>query len=640
MSAYNSPMTDGELRELFREKILAGDGDDAFTDKFIEMQSKAVFAAPAAMLIPVGKEQELLTKLGAKSGAKIAAKVGMKYGMKWIFTSLSCAAAVATATVVYKNSGKDPQPQKTLAAVTAAPEKEEAPAAIPAENREDTLLSAPIPAITPGGVTKQTPEQLTSGSPFTENILPVFPKAPEPAAAAAGPVEAVLPASLEAAMGRITTTTSVTISREATVSNRNSLNIDVNQCNVSVSPQFITNTGGIDTSFSGVKSLKVSCAMGNITIMPSHNDQLTVRGTLGSSNKAKTEEFKLSCEQKGSALTVSIEQLVKRLVVKNDFEYAELNFEVPDGTTLDISASDGDIHAYDLRGGNVEAATTAGDIRITNCETSIIAKAANGTVDLNNISGNVAASSSFGDVIFSQITGNFTADVASGNFVCNMSRGNCLINSQFGDITFHNATGTMDLYAQSGNITIDSLSGEKCQINSTFGDVYLNRITAPVKATVTSGNFHVDGITGSISLESSFGDLDIRSMAGNLTAEVNSGNSSLTGIRGDIELTSHFGDVTINGSNGSATITANSGNVSGKKMQLTNRLDIDVAFGNSLIQLDNNYEAISFDLSSAFGKVKINKGDLKLEKENGAIVLEKGGVLVRGNAASGNITFN
>jgi hypothetical protein len=87
-------MTDGELNELLREKLLASDK----ADKLMDMQAEVIFAGKAAVTPPLLKEKELFSKLGAKAASK--------FSIGWIFTSLSAAAAIIITSVVFvMNSG-------------------------------------------------------------------------------------------------------------------------------------------------------------------------------------------------------------------------------------------------------------------------------------------------------------------------------------------------------------------------------------------------------------------------------------------------------------------------------------------------------------------------------------------------------
>jgi|GEM_PF-5084674 len=627
MSEFNSTITDRELRELFREKILADDGDDAFTDKLIDMEAKFVFAAPAMIPVPTGMEKEFLAKIGVKSSAKLAGKLGMK----WIFTGLSCA-TITTAVVVYKNNQpKDPAPRPVVAAA----------AAVQNDNQlQDTILAdtiqAPIPTDTPTDVTKQPLEQL---SPLPE-ILSILPEANRTITE-----ETVELVSLVKTFSTSSTFTSrLSIWRQfpavpeaAETPNTYCRNVPLDY--TEEDGETDDSVYNIDQTFSGVKSIEVHSDFGSINIQPSRSNDVQLTGRIEVMRKARKDpQFEISYEQTGTRLEVVVQQKGKQTDLSD--ESSVLDFEVPPGTNLILRADNGNINFNDLEGGNCDAESSFGDVRGSNCRSTISATALSGTVDLSKITGNVNATSSFGDVILSEITGNIAAHAASGNFIGNLFTGNCVIDSDFGDITVHNSVGTMRLTAESGNIYIDSLKAPECRIESSFGDVTLTSVTAPANLTVQSGDIKITALTGDLNLESAFGNVTVNNMTGELDLDVNSGNISVTRLNGNMEIVSSFGNVVINETRGNSIITANSGNVSGRNMDITSNIEVNVAFGNSNIQLKNNYNDLGFNLDTAYGKVKINKGDMKLEKENGAIVVEKGGVQVKASASSGNITFD
>lgn len=89
-------MTDGELNELLKEKLLASDG----ADQLVDMQAEVVFAGKAVVTPALLKEKELLSKLGTKAASK--------FSVGWIFTSLSAAAAIIITSVAFvMNSGAE-----------------------------------------------------------------------------------------------------------------------------------------------------------------------------------------------------------------------------------------------------------------------------------------------------------------------------------------------------------------------------------------------------------------------------------------------------------------------------------------------------------------------------------------------------
>lgn len=613
MSEFNSIISDRELRELFREKILAEDGDDAFTDKLIDMEAKMVFAAPAVIPVPAAFENAFLSKIGVRSSAKLAGKLSMK----WIFTGLSCAAA-ATSVVIYKTS--EPEKQPATAAVTAAAEKD-----TPENTFFSDTIKSPLPSATPKDVTKQLPEQLSPACPDILSILPA-----ETRVTATETVEGASYAPL-AALSEL----------PELLSRMQPLDYVDDETG---SPENEDSAYAINKVFSGVKSIEVDSDLGDIKVRSSPNSDVKLTGRIENARETRKEpDLKITYDQQGSHLEVRIQRNRRKqlAMIHKDSELSSLlDLEVPPGTDLVLKAGNGNIHLNNLEGGKCVAESNFGDVRAMNCRTALTASSSSGMIELSGIQGDVKATAAFGDLILSEIKGTIEAHAASGNFIGKRLEGDCTIESGFGDVTVRTMTGKLAADVSSGNTEIDSLIAPQCDITSHFGHVTLRTITAKTRLTVHSGDVKINALTGDLQVGSSFGNVVVNNITGELGLNVTSGNTSITQLNGNLTVGSEYGNVVINGTHGNSTITAGSGNVSAKNMDITERLEVSVSYGNSNIKLKNDYNDLSFNLHTDFGKVKINKGNMKLEKENGVIVVEKGGVQVRGNASSGNITFD
>src|SRR5688572_13201594 len=84
-------LSDNELSELLKEKLLASDGTDKVAEEMLDLQAEAVFGKEPVALPPAAKEQQLFSKLGVKAASKFSAS--------WVFTSLSVATAIIVTTV-------------------------------------------------------------------------------------------------------------------------------------------------------------------------------------------------------------------------------------------------------------------------------------------------------------------------------------------------------------------------------------------------------------------------------------------------------------------------------------------------------------------------------------------------------------
>lgn len=74
MSNYNSNITDKEIRELLKRRLLEQNEDDLLTKNLIEMEAKIAFANEPLLAPSLHREQELITKLNNKFSYNLLSK--------------------------------------------------------------------------------------------------------------------------------------------------------------------------------------------------------------------------------------------------------------------------------------------------------------------------------------------------------------------------------------------------------------------------------------------------------------------------------------------------------------------------------------------------------------------------------------
>jgi len=114
MKDFNNILSDKEIYELFKQRLLAIDMDEALNQKLIDMETQLAFSKDLLLMPDLNKEKELLQKLSKKTGL---GSMG-----KWLYTGLSCT-LLATIFLIYnlnKNTGaKLSQPESAMASQKA-----------------------------------------------------------------------------------------------------------------------------------------------------------------------------------------------------------------------------------------------------------------------------------------------------------------------------------------------------------------------------------------------------------------------------------------------------------------------------------------------------------------------------------------
>ncbi len=119
MSNYNSNITDKEIRELLKRRLLEQNEDDLLTKNLIEMEAKIAFANEPLLAPSLHREQELITKLNNKFSSNIL--------KKWMLGALGLVLIILCFLMIKNNFSPDVkitgQPLSNTVSNNNAPQK-------------------------------------------------------------------------------------------------------------------------------------------------------------------------------------------------------------------------------------------------------------------------------------------------------------------------------------------------------------------------------------------------------------------------------------------------------------------------------------------------------------------------------------
>ncbi|MES2556183.1 MAG: DUF4097 family beta strand repeat-containing protein [Bacteroidota bacterium] len=647
----DSTLSDSQLRDMLKQVVLTGDDNDKLTKTLLDMEQKFVFATTAAIAIPAAQEAALLTKLSGGAVYKTAAKLGLK----WLFGGIGGVCVTATSIFVYQ-SQQSPEPQQQKPVVTYTKQHPDTSNFFVASKTDSV---GPAPTIsTPREVTEQpyellplspvipivsTPlerqETVVVGRPISRksitNLVFIAPEyvyminantAKNRSIATINDFQFVTPENLQDEYGELGELGELAELSELGELGPLSELMPFSWYDSSDSEDSITPP----QSFDGVKTLEINVDFGNIIITRAPGKQVIV----------DQPEGVIATEQRQSTLSVYMKPIEGKEKKRcTNIPSFDLNVAVPAGTNLVIVTSSGSVDIHDLEGKSCEVTNNFGDITLNNCTAEIKATASSGYVSMTNITGKTDVHSYFGDVNLTHITGVTDTHISSGSFTASDLKGDLTIQSDFGDVSVSNVHGNTTINSSSGSVALDSLNGKDLILNSNFGDLTLRDITATSSIVSNSGNIEIDRLNGNLVLNTQFGEVNIDDLTGNLQLSGNSGDIHLKDLVGDVVVDSQFGNVSLKDTKGNVVVQANSGDINGRHVEVTNSLTVAVDFGNSDIELVNNANDLRFDVEASMGRASINKGNIKLEEEDGHIITEKGTISIKGTAQSGDISF-
>ncbi len=215
---------------------------------------------------------------------------------------------------------------------------------------------------------------------------------------------------------------------------------------------------------------------------------------------------------------------------------------------------------------------------------------------------------------------------------------NIKINNAFGDVVVKGIESDFcRVINGSGNTTIENVKAA-VEVNNKFGDIKLQYIEGATDIESGSGEVDVSELKGRAKIRNKFGDISCEHITGDMVVTDHSGEISLKDIMGNIEAKNTFGDVTLRKSSGNVSVESSSGTVKGEEVELKEFLDVNSKFGDIQIQLKNKLEDLSFNLSSQFGDIRINKEGYT-QKSDKEVFISKGKIKVKAKSASGSQLF-
>lgn len=246
----------------------------------------------------------------------------------------------------------------------------------------------------------------------------------------------------------------------------------------------------------------------------------------------------------------------------------------------------GDVLAVTYVGGD-SFNGVSGEIRILvpQSNTSLNTRCTSGNIDIMSLSGNVV------DVMS-----------VSGNVMLMDIKGNCKANSNSGKVSASKITGNLKTESLSGDIAVSNVVG-----NATF---------LAGSGAITGAN-----ITGNVSSKSGSASTKLVAIVGDIEVRTASGTSEIDDATGKLDVTTASGSIVLDKFSGYLDCESASGDIKGKQITLVQGADLSSISGSILVQIVNQNSELSYELSSASGKVVAKNvvGERSINSGTGAI---------------------
>ncbi len=597
MSDSNNIISDAEIQGLFKQRLLEQPMDDALNQKLIEMETQLAFSNDLLLMPDLKKEKEMLEKLGAKTGFG-------PWG-KWLFTGLSTLAVVATAFTLLNHTSADLQKK-----IVPAPQTMTI-----AENKQNIPAAAPVvPLSRPGFKTHKHNNQL-------------------PATPGSGVAVADSIAAEQAVTNKKETQAAPYFNGAYGVEKKLSLQAGDD------------GKVAVDTLFKGIKRVEIDGLYCDVNVSTHAENNVSIKGEMKFKFKGvilKKPDYIFHCTQKDSVLLVQLEKTQKSSVFIGGSISHEgaLNFVMPKQTTLIVRNAAGKLTVNDLEGTTCHLGNSYGNIVASNIKSKLEIRSSSGDVTLSHITGSVNCKASYGNINVREVSGNMLIASSSGNISISQVKGNAGIACSYGNIDLSNIDGELNVNSASGNITGSDLNAGKINIKSSYGFVKFINCKATLDVKSSSGNISLANITGGITVSASYGEINLNNVSGDALINSSSGNIEISKLTGKMFITSNYGHIVANDCVSQVSIKSTSGNVTGKNIALVKDLYVNANYGHIHMNLKNDLNELTFNLSSTSGNLTLNKGGIKLTGKEGKLTLQKGDILVKAVSSSGDQVFD
>jgi Putative adhesin len=208
-----------------------------------------------------------------------------------------------------------------------------------------------------------------------------------------------------------------------------------------------------------------------------------------------------------------------------------------------------------------------------------------------------------------------------------------------GSITMKKLNGSQKINTSGGSITLRSISG-KLKGGTSGGSISLDDCHNSIDLSTSGGSITADDSDGDIKLETSGGSLNFRNLQGTIHGSTSGGSIRADNIKGEFITSTSGGGIHLKNISASLDASTSGGGIEAEITSLGKYLKLETSAGGINVTMPMN-KGMDLDLDA--NKVNIstlNNFSGTKEKDRVKGKVNGGGVLVKMEASSGNITIN
>lgn len=228
----------------------------------------------------------------------------------------------------------------------------------------------------------------------------------------------------------------------------------------------------------------------------------------------------------------------------------DLDIQLPVGVQLALSTDSGNIAAVGPFG-NSELRSSYGKIDISSVDGDLTLRSGSGSIEASTVhGGRLEAVTSYGNVRLSDCDVKTAIEKSSSGNVrmYGVNAEHVEVHSSYGNAEIARVNGDLEVELSSGSLRIEDLSGTRHELKSSYGNLTVARAKGDLTAETSSGSIKVTDFQGRLDAHSGYGSVSAQGVFFALTAGSSSGTVDVRAekgsrVEGEWKLRSNYGAV-------------------------------------------------------------------------------------------------
>jgi len=192
----------------------------------------------------------------------------------------------------------------------------------------------------------------------------------------------------------------------------------------------------------------------------------------------------------------------------------------------------------------------------------------------------------------------------------------------------------LNIETSSGKLKVNKISSYNMNFSTSSGTLIANSISGSGSLATTSGKLKMYDSKGDFTLNSSSGGVLVAGFKGNLVASSSSGSNYFEAVVGELTAVASSGSIKLKEVSAQLDLKTSSGRISGETVRVTKDSKLHTSSGGIKIDLANDVNNLSYNLSAGSGRVKV--GNIGQGKK---LVINNGGPNISAVSSSGSQHF-